>query len=83
MKKHDFLGKLKVVHSIWMYGRVRKRKYKAGVKPKKIITGILDHIKKLGLYPQGSGEPSKVSNRKKGFPCNTALVILGTHPDNL
>lgn len=44
------LGKIKVVYSLWMYGRLGKRKYKAGVKPKEITIGLLDHVKKFRLY---------------------------------
>lgn len=33
--------------NVW---RVVKRKYKAGVKPKEITIGLLDHIKKFRLY---------------------------------
>lgn len=81
IKKHAFLGKIKVDHSIWMYVTGGRRKYKAGVKPRKITTGLLDHIKKFGLYPEGSGEPLNILNRKKRFPCNTTPIILGTNPD--
>lgn len=48
-EKACLLGKIKIVHSIWMYGRVGRQKYKAGVKPREITTGLLDHIKKWTL----------------------------------
>lgn len=65
-----------------MYGRVGRRKYKAGVKPRKITIGLLNHIKKFKTLSRVMGT-TEGFKKEKGFPLqHCTSVILGSHPVN-
>lgn len=61
-----------------MCGRVGRRKYKVGVKLRKILIGFLSYIKKFWFYFEGNGEFLKVFVIE-----NSIFVISGIYFGNL
>lgn len=83
IKSHAFLGKINVVHLIWMCGRVGSTNNEAGLKPRKTTKSLWNNVKKSGLFATQNRVPPKAQHRRRGLPVYTAPAVLGSCPADL